>query len=117
MRIRAASWIAALSIAASAFAAPVSAQSPGRDPATGAKDSTSQAGKDIKKGAKEAGRALSQAFRDARDKLRQTRDERRRDERKDVRDKWGPLLTRQDVRDELRLHAQRMARLDYIEKV
>lgn len=106
MGIRRALWAAALVLSPSLLAAPVAAQTPG-----------GKATSDVKQDLKDAGRAITQAFRDARDKLRQTRDDRRRDQRKDARDKWGSLLARTDVQGELRLHARRMARLDYIEKL
>jgi hypothetical protein len=84
-------------------------------PAEKAGKALDQAGRDVKEGAKEAAREVSKAFRDARDKLRTTRQDRRRDQLRDARDRWGALLNKPMVRDELRLHARRMARLNYIE--
>lgn len=124
MRIRAAMRTAALALVASVLAIPAAAiptaaqqgqtgQGVGQD----IKKGLEQAGRDVKKGAKDAAREVSKAFSDLRDKLRTTRAERRRDQVKDARDRWGALLTKPKVRDELRVHAQRMARLNYIESL
>ncbi len=126
MRIRAALRTAAWALVASilvvpAATIPVSAQQPPQGtavrPGDDARKALEKAGQDVKKGAKEAGKEVSKAFSDLRDKLRTTRPERRRDQVKDARDRWGALLTKPKVRDELRIHARRMARLNYIEKL
>jgi hypothetical protein len=88
-----------------------------KDPGKEAKDALDRAGKDLKNAGKELSKAASKTFEEARDRLRKSRDERRAEERRNARAKWGDLLARADVRDELRLHDRRVAYLDYIEQL
>jgi membrane-bound lytic murein transglycosylase B len=127
MRIRAAlrtaAWALVASILlASAAPTPTDAQPPPQrgEPSKAAEDARKaleKAGREVKKGAQAAAKEVSKAFRDVRDKLRTTQQERRRDQVKDARDKWGALLTKTKVREELRIHSRRMARLNYIESL
>jgi hypothetical protein len=44
--------------------------------------------------------------------LKNTRDERRKEHREDLSKRWGPALSKAPARDELKLHARRMALLN-----
>lgn len=135
MRIRAALWMVALTLAPVLLAGPAGADAPSppdakkgdnaldradqevKKAAKATKDALDRADRELKKAAKDAKNEVSKAFEEARAKLRDTRADRRAAERKEAREKWGALLARGDVQEELRLHARRSAYLDYIEKL
>lgn len=51
------------------------------------------------------------------DDLRKTRQERRREHVKEVRERWGAIVNNAPVRAELKVHARRVARLNHARKV
>ena len=95
-----------------------------------AKEDLKDAKKDLKEAEKDAakdgvpgpgGAAVKEArtkLVEARRRLKETREERRRTERTALQAKWGKeLLAKPAVRAELRLHAQRMAKLRQMKNV
>jgi hypothetical protein len=131
MRIRAAFFAAALAIGPSVLVAPALAEPPAAELERDAKKASQDArnaldqvsrdvkrvAQDVKKGQKTGVREPSKDLREKRDKLRQTRAERRKAMVKELRDKYGALLARPQVIEELRVHFHRVARLDYIEQL
>jgi predicted nuclease with TOPRIM domain len=69
--------------------------------------------KDDKKEIREDKKELREDRKEIREDLRAKRE----DHRKALREKWGPLAKRADGREELRVHARRMARLEHAKKV
>lgn len=113
-------WAVAAAVVAAQAAGPALAAAPPppgqrEDRGEEARKALERAGHEVKKGAEAAGREISKAFREVRDKLRTTREERRQKEVKEVRDRWGDLLGNPLAIEELRIHARRTARLRYIE--
>ncbi len=90
-----------------------------------AKDDLKDARKDLREALKDGGTADAQAvkeakgdLKEARQKLKDTRDERRAGARTALKAKWGDdLIKKPAVRAELRLHAQRMAKLRHMKRV
>lgn len=130
MRIRTALWTAALALSSALFAVPAAADDPpGKHPVKDAREAVKDARKDArdakkdakeatgdaKKDAKEAAKDAKKDLREARQKLRETRKERRQDTVKAVKDKWGDLVKKPRVREELKRHARRMARLNQMD--
>lgn len=131
MHIRRALWAAAFAAASALLAAPASADEPAKHPVKDAKQAVKDAReklKDARKDAKDAKdddkkdakqdlKDAKKDLKDARQKLRETRKERRESLVKAAKDKWGDLVKKPRVREELRTHARRIARLNQMESV
>jgi hypothetical protein len=64
---------------------------------------------------KERREELKDEWKKKRAEWKQKREARRKERREDLKERWGDLLLRPAVREELRVHARRMARLQRIE--
>lgn len=89
-----------------------------------AKQDLKEAKKDAREAARDGGGGDAAAVKEARMKLgearkalKDSREERRTNARAALRAKWGPLADKPAVRAELRLHAQRMAKLRMMKNV
>jgi len=89
-----------------------------------AKNDLKEAKKDAREAARDGGAADAAAVKEARMKLgearkqlKDSREERRTNARAALRAKWGPLADKPAVKAELRLHAQRMAKLRMMKNV
>ena len=89
-----------------------------------AKNDLKEAKKDAREVARDGGAADAAAVKEARMKLgearkqlKDSREERRTNARAALRAKWGPLADKPAVKAELRLHAQRMAKLRMMKNV
>lgn len=128
MSIRRALWIAALAVLPAFALGEAAAQQP-KTPVKDARQEKKEAKEklkeerkeakeakgDDKKDAKEDVKEAKKELREARQKLRETRKERRTEILKAAKDKWGDLVKKPKVREELKLHARRMARLNHME--
>ncbi len=120
-------WTAALTLASALLVTAAQADLP--KPAKEAKEAIKEAKKDLKEAKKDAKEAKGddkkdakkdakealKDLREARQKLRDTRKERREEMLKSAKDKWGDLVKKPKVREELKVHARRMARLNHME--
>lgn len=131
MRIRTALWTAALALASSLVVVSAGAADPpgkphpvkdakeavkdAKDKLKDAKNDAKDAAGDAKKEAKQDAKEAKKELQEARQKLKDSRKDRRETMRKAVTDKWGDLVKKPKARSELTLHAQRMAKLNYME--
>lgn len=91
-------------------------------PVGSAKTDVKEARKDLKEARKDGGGAAAVAsaaenLKAAQQKLRDTRVDRRKNNVEELRTKWKGAIDRQDVREAMRLHARRQARLHRMKTV
>lgn len=117
------SWIRFAAASALAFSFTFAAPASAEDPDKGARKELREARRELREALKDGGHGATAAkdarerLRESREKLRASRDERRKARRAELRAKYGDIMARPAVRSELRLHAQRMARLHRMERI
>jgi hypothetical protein len=102
-----------------ALAAPASADKPDKDLRKEQREARKELREAIKDGGlgSPAARDAREKLKESREKLKESREERRKAKRAELKAKYGDILDKPAVRAELRVHAQRMARLHRLERI